>query len=114
MQKRMLKIRFVEESIAERYSEGKMRCPTHLSIGQESVASASGLALNKKETELLIEMIFQLGIKGCLKFKNLLKNMRKGNKYLVCFEMMDSLWYKQTPERVKILIKNFLNNASSF
>ena len=68
------------------------------------------LILNKKETELLIEMIFQLGIKGCFKFNNLLKNMRKGNKYLVCFEMMDSLWYKQTPHRVKALIKNFLNN----
>ena len=68
------------------------------------------LTSNKKEAELLIEMVFQLGIKGCLKFKNLLKNMRKGNKHLVCFEMMDSLWYKQTPYRVKILIKTFLNN----
>ena len=68
------------------------------------------LTSNEKEAELLIEMVFQLGIKGCLKFKNLLKNMRKGNKYLVCFEMMDSLWYKQTPYRVKNLIKNFLNN----
>jgi len=65
---------------------------------------------NKKDTELLTEMVFQLGIKGCLKFKNLLKNMRKGNKYLVCFEMMNSLWYKQTPYRVKTLIKIFLNN----
>ncbi len=65
---------------------------------------------NKKEAELLIEMVFQLGIKGCLKFKNLLKNMRKGNKHLVCFEMMDSLWYKQTPYRVKNLVKTFLNN----
>ena len=65
---------------------------------------------NKKEAELLIEMIFQLGIKNCLKFKNLLKNMKKGNKYLVCFEMMDSLWYKQTPSRVKNLVKIFLNN----
>ena len=65
---------------------------------------------NKKEAELLIEMVFQLGIKGCIKFTNLLKNMRKGNKYLVCFEMMDSLWYKQTPNRVKTLIKNFLDN----
>ena len=65
---------------------------------------------NKKEAELLIEMVFQLGIKGILKFKNLLKNMRQGNKHLVCFEMMDSLWYKQTPYRVKALIKKFLNN----
>ena len=65
---------------------------------------------NKKEADLLIEMVFQLGIKGCLKFKNLLKNMRKGNKHLVCFEMMNSLWYKQTPYRVKSLVKTFLSN----
>tara|TARA_X000000368_G_scaffold374869_1_gene326861 strand:+ start:100 stop:531 length:432 start_codon:yes stop_codon:yes gene_type:complete len=65
---------------------------------------------NKKDAELLIEMVFQLGIKGCLKFKNLIKNMRKGNKHLVCLDMMDSLWYKQTPYRVKALIKTFLNN----
>ena len=66
--------------------------------------------LNEKESELLIEMIFQLGIKGCLKFKNLIKNIKKRNKHLVCFDMMDSLWYKQTPNRVKALIKIFLNN----
>jgi len=65
---------------------------------------------NKKETELLVEMVFQLGIKGVLRFKSLLKNMNKGNKHLVCFEMMDSLWYKQTPNRVKILVKIFLKN----
>jgi pyruvate dehydrogenase E1 component alpha subunit len=34
----MLRIRLVEESIAERYSEQKMRCPTHLSIGQEAIS----------------------------------------------------------------------------
>ena len=36
----MLKIRMVEEEIAKRYSEQKMRCPTHLSIGQEAVPAA--------------------------------------------------------------------------
>ena len=65
---------------------------------------------NKKEAELLIEMLFQLGTKGVLGFKNLLQNMNKGNKHLVCFEMMNSLWYKQTPKRVKILISFFLRN----
>ena len=34
----MLRIRLVEESIAERYSEQKMRCPTHLAIGQEAIS----------------------------------------------------------------------------
>ena len=50
------------------------------------------------------------GSNDLLIINKLLKNMRKGNKYFVCFEMMDSLWYKQTPHRVKTLIKNFLNN----
>ena len=65
---------------------------------------------NKREEELLIEMVFQMGAKRVLKFKNLLRNMRKKNKHLVCFEMMNSLWYSQTPKRVKELIKIFLKN----
>ena len=65
---------------------------------------------NKKESELLIEMVFQLGIKKTLGFKRLLKNLSKGNKHLVCFEMMDSLWYKQTPKRVRGLVNIFLKN----
>ncbi len=36
----MYRIRSVEEEISKRYSEGKMRCPTHLSIGQEAVPAA--------------------------------------------------------------------------
>jgi TPP-dependent pyruvate/acetoin dehydrogenase alpha subunit len=36
----MHRIRMVEEEIAARYSEGKMRCPTHLSTGQEGVPGA--------------------------------------------------------------------------
>lgn len=34
----MLRIRKIEEAIAARYAEQKMRCPVHLSIGQEAVA----------------------------------------------------------------------------
>lgn len=41
----MLRIRAVEEAIAERYAEQKMRCPVHLSIGQEAPAAAAGAAL---------------------------------------------------------------------
>ena len=36
----MHRVRAVEEEIAERYPEGKMRCPTHLSTGQEAVPAA--------------------------------------------------------------------------
>jgi TPP-dependent pyruvate/acetoin dehydrogenase alpha subunit len=43
--RRMLRIRLTEETIAERYGEGKMRCPTHLCTGQEGVGAAVGLVL---------------------------------------------------------------------
>ena len=43
----MKRIRFVEETIAARYPEGKMRCPTHLSVGQEGVAAGVGVSLRK-------------------------------------------------------------------
>jgi len=45
----MLRIRTVEETIAARYSEQKMRCPTHLSIGQEAVSAAVGYALRQDD-----------------------------------------------------------------
>ena len=34
----MLRIRLIEEEIAARYAEQEMRCPVHLSTGQEAVA----------------------------------------------------------------------------
>jgi TPP-dependent pyruvate/acetoin dehydrogenase alpha subunit len=42
---KMKLIRCTEETIAEKYSENKMRCPTHLCTGQEAVAAGVGLAL---------------------------------------------------------------------
>lgn len=44
---RMLRIRLVEETIAERYHEQKMRCPVHLSTGQEATAvgACAGLSV---------------------------------------------------------------------
>jgi pyruvate dehydrogenase E1 component alpha subunit len=35
----VLRIRIVEEAIAERYGEQEMRCPVHLCIGQEAIAA---------------------------------------------------------------------------
>ena len=47
--KNFLLIRLLEEQIIERYEEGNMRCPTHLSIGQEAVAAAFSQIVNKKD-----------------------------------------------------------------
>jgi TPP-dependent pyruvate/acetoin dehydrogenase alpha subunit len=45
----MLRIRLLEEAIANRYSEQEMRCPVHLSIGQEAAAVGACAALTAKD-----------------------------------------------------------------
>lgn len=45
----MLRIRMVEETIAERYGEQEMRCPVHLSTGQEAVPAGVCAALTRRD-----------------------------------------------------------------
>lgn len=45
----MLRIRKIEEKIAELYPEQQMRCPVHLCIGQEAVSVGVCHALDKKD-----------------------------------------------------------------
>ena len=47
----MLLIRKIEERIAEEYSNYEMRCPVHLSVGQE--ACAVGVCNNLKKNDIL-------------------------------------------------------------
>lgn len=49
---RMLRIRLVEERIAELYPEQQMRCPVHLSVGQEAVAVGVCAALQPDDYAL--------------------------------------------------------------
>ncbi|MBU4501389.1 MAG: thiamine pyrophosphate-dependent dehydrogenase E1 component subunit alpha [Nanoarchaeota archaeon] len=49
---KMLRIRMVEEKIAELYPEQEMRCPTHLSIGEE--ATAVGVCENLKKEDIVM------------------------------------------------------------
>ena len=46
----MLRIRLIEEKIAEFYPEQEMRCPVHLCIGQEAIAA--GVCVNLKKEDL--------------------------------------------------------------
>ena len=48
----MLRIRLVEEKIAENYSEQEMRCPVHLSIGQEATAVGVCSTIEKEDYAL--------------------------------------------------------------
>lgn len=48
----MLRIRMIEEKIAKEYSKNYMRCPTHLSIGQEAVSV--GICMNLKDCDYVL------------------------------------------------------------
>jgi len=48
----ILRIRIVEETISKKYPEGKMRCPVHLSIGQE--APPVGICANLTVTDQIV------------------------------------------------------------
>lgn len=48
----MFRIRNIELSIANKYSEQEMRCPVHLSVGQEAVAV--GICQNLKEHDKIV------------------------------------------------------------
>jgi TPP-dependent pyruvate/acetoin dehydrogenase alpha subunit len=45
----MYRIRAIEEAIAQHYPEGKMRCPVHLSIGQESIPAIFAATVKQKD-----------------------------------------------------------------
>ena len=52
--------------------------------------------------EVIVEMIFQLGIKNVLKFNKFNKHIKNNQFYMAALEMIDSRWYKQTPTRTTL------------
>lgn len=54
---------------------------------------------------VLTQMCFQLGKDGVLQFNNTLKAMAKGDYAGTIAGMKNSLWFKQTPNRVNGLIQ---------
>ena len=63
----------------------------------------------KNIKDVLIEMIFQLGINNQKKFIKMNGYICKKQLFLAALEMKDSLWYKQTPSRVDKLINILLH-----
>ena len=53
--------------------------------------------------DVLLEMSYQLGIGGLMKFKNTLRFIKEHKYKEASIEMLDSLWAKQTPNRAKEL-----------
>tara|TARA_R100000081_G_C4732433_1_gene124139 strand:+ start:92 stop:517 length:426 start_codon:yes stop_codon:yes gene_type:complete len=53
--------------------------------------------------EVVIEMVYQMGEGGVSKFKGMLSALKEGNYTDASDEMIDSLWYRQTPNRASEL-----------
>ena len=60
--------------------------------------------------EVIIEMIFQLGIKNMLGFNKFNNHIKKKQLFMATLEMVNSRWYKQTPRRVDKLIAIMIYN----
>ena len=74
--------------------------------GARSLMEEHGCAdIDEKAEELLIEMVFQLGMTGVSKFRNMWKALAEKNYIGASYEMLDSRWSKQTPNRAKSMAK---------
>ena len=70
--------------------------------GAKELMQEHGCAdIDERAEEILIEMVFQLGRTGVSKFKNMWKALSEHNYVGASFEMLDSRWAKQTPNRAK-------------
>jgi len=52
---------------------------------------------------ILSNMAYQMGVTGLLKFKKTWEYLQEHEFKKASVEMLDSMWYKQTPERAKEL-----------
>jgi GH24 family phage-related lysozyme (muramidase) len=63
------------------------------------------IRLHEYHQAMLINMTFQMGLKGLLKFKNMLHGLEEGDIYLVSSSIRSSLYYEQTKNRAMRMLK---------
>lgn len=71
--------------------------------GEVSSALPWFIKLNDARQNVLLNMAFQMGTVGLLKFRNTLDHIRAGEYNQAATAMMQSLWARQTPARAKRL-----------
>ena len=68
-----------------------------------------GLSLPKDWEDFMIIMTFQLGLGGVKKFKKMIAALKEKNWKEAINQAKDSLWYRQTPNRLNDMIKQLKN-----
>jgi lysozyme len=63
------------------------------------------LDISQEAWSILFNMSYQLGVRGVLKFKKMIKALEKQDYKTASKEGLDSLWARQTPKRAKRLME---------
>ena len=86
--------------------EAEMILEYRLNILKSNLSgSLSMLDIDKKAWDILYNMVYQMGVKGVLNFKNMIKALEAKDYKRAGDEMLDSKWAKQTPARATRLSK---------
>ncbi len=59
------------------------------------------MAQPKEVRSALVQMAYQMGVAGVLKFTKMLDALKAGNRQLAAGEALDSIWARQTPQRAQ-------------
>ena len=75
------------------------------------VLQVQSLKLNLPDdwNDFIIIMVFQLGLSGVLKFKKMLLALKAKDYTEAIKQAKDSLWYKQTPNRIDDMVRQLKN-----
>ena len=86
--------------------EGRMLLEHRLKNSMQELLNEKPFVTNLPEEiqEVLAEMAYQLGVPKLMLFKKMWKAVEDEDWNGMIREMYDSLWYKQTPDRVKALV----------
>lgn len=69
--------------------------------GAKSIAATYNMRIPRVAQLVLVEMVFQLGKGGAMKFKNFMRCLAQGKYRTAASHLRDSAWYKQTTNRVE-------------
>ncbi|TCW50859.1 phage lysozyme [Phytobacter diazotrophicus] len=98
----------------ENFNDGITEKETDILLSRDLanvILDVHSLGLNVPDdwNDFLIIMTFQLGINGVKKFKRMMTALKAKNYREAIVQAKDSLWYKQTPNRVDDMIRQLTN-----
>lgn len=65
--------------------------------------------IDETARNIVVEMVYQMGAFGVSKFKGMLKALSEKDYKRASYEMLDSLWARQTPNRAKRMSERMAN-----